>query len=118
MNPYEFPDLSNASCKGIDTEMFFPDNGVNQFAPTLKAIQKMCATCPVRKACLTYALHVEVDGIWAGTGVNQRRNLRRDLGIKAIKLHTQYTTEDMMSQTPDAIAGRKRRKKQKEGQVA
>ena len=108
-NPYEFPDLSDASCKGINTELFFPDANLNQFSPEMKTIKAMCAQCPVRKACLTYALHVEVDGIWAGTGVNQRRLLRRDLKIKAIKLHTQYTTDDMMKQTTDAIAARKRR---------
>ena len=108
-NPYEFPDLTDASCKGIDTELFFPD----KFSDQIKTIHAMCAECPVREACLTYALHVEVDGIWAGTGVTERRRLRRDLGIKAIKLHTQYTTDDMMSQTRDAISARQRRAKRK-----
>jgi WhiB family redox-sensing transcriptional regulator len=113
MNPYNFPDLSEGSCVGIDTELFFPDNGVNQFSDQMQTIRKMCAECPVRKACLTYALHVEVEGIWAGTGANQRRNIRRDLGIKAVKIHTQYTTDIMMSQTDDAIAARKKRARQK-----
>ena len=112
-NPYEFPDLTSASCKGINTELFFPDNGTNQHSDQIKTIQAMCAECPVRKACLTYALHVEVDGIWAGTGTNQRRRLRRDLGIKAIKLHTQYTTDVMMAQTDAAISARKKRARQK-----
>ena len=112
-NPYEFPDLTDASCKGISTELFFPDNGINQFSDQIKTIHAMCAECPVRKACLTYALHVEVDGIWAGTGVNQRRLLRRDLGIKAIQLHTQYTDDSMMSQTRDAISRRRLREKVK-----
>jgi WhiB family redox-sensing transcriptional regulator len=118
MNPYEFPDLSDGSCVGIDTELFFPDNGLNQFSDQMKAIRKMCAECPVAKACLTYALHVEVEGIWAGTGVNHRRLLRRDLGIKAVQIHTQYVTEEMVfKQTQDAISARKRRANRKE-QVA
>lgn len=104
-DPYEFPDLSQGSCVGIDTELFFPETGVN----TCQTIKKMCADCPVVKACLTYALHVEVDGVWAGTGVNQRQNLRRDLGIKAIQIQTQYTTDAMKSQTQYAIDARKRR---------
>jgi hypothetical protein len=109
MNPYEFPDLSNGSCVGRDTELFFPDNGVN----TCQTIKKMCAECPVVNACLTYALHVEVDGVWAGTGVNQRRLLRRDLGIKAVRIQTQYTTAIMMSQTDAAISARNKRARQK-----
>jgi WhiB family redox-sensing transcriptional regulator len=114
MNPYEFPDLSQGSCVGIDTELFFPETGVN----TCQTIKKMCAECPVAKACLTYALHVEVEGIWAGTGIVTRQKLRRDLGIKAIKIHTQYTTEAMMTQTKFAIEARKRRSKNKKENVA
>jgi hypothetical protein len=108
-NPYEFPDLSQGSCVGIDTEMFFPETGVN----TCQTIKKMCAECPVVQACLTYALHVEVDGIWAGTGTNQRRHLRRDLGIKAIQIHTQYTTDAMKAQSDAAISARRQRAKRK-----
>jgi WhiB family redox-sensing transcriptional regulator len=99
---------------GIDTEMFFPENGLNQFSDQMKMIRKMCSECPVAKACLTYALHVEVDGIWAGTGVVTRQKLRRDLGIKAVQIHTQYTTDAMkMSQTAAAISARKQRAKRK-----
>jgi hypothetical protein len=114
MNPYEFPDLSEGSCVGLSTELFFPETGVNASA----TIKKMCANCPVVKACLEYALHVEVEGIWAGTGVVTRQKLRRDLGIKAIKIHTQYTTEAMMTQTKFAIEARKRRSKNKKENVA
>jgi len=104
-DPYEFPDLSEGSCVGIDTELFFPSNGVN----TCQTIKKMCAECPVVKACLNYALHVEVDGVWAGTGVNQRRDLRRDLGIKAVQIQTQYTSDAMMGQSKTAKEARRRR---------
>ena len=104
-DPYEFPDLSNGSCVGIDTELFFPANGVN----ICQTIKKMCADCPVVKACLTYALHVEVEGVWAGTGVNQRRLLRRDLGIKAVQIQTQYTSDAMMGQSKSAKEARARR---------
>jgi len=102
---YKFPDLSDGSCVGIDTELFFPETGVN----TCQTIKKMCAQCPVFQDCLTYALYVEVDGIWAGTGVNQRRHLRRDLGIKAVRMSTQYTTDAMMGQSKTAKEARARR---------
>jgi WhiB family redox-sensing transcriptional regulator len=98
--------------------MFFPEANSNQFSDQMKTIRKMCAECPVAKACLTYALHVEVEGIWAGTGIVTRQKLRRDLGIKAIKIHTQYTTEAMMTQTKFAIEARKRRSRNKKENVA
>jgi len=104
-DPYEFPDLSEGSCVGIDTELFFPSNGVN----TCQTIKKMCAECPVVKACLNYALHVEVDGVWAGTGVVTRQKLRRDLGIKAVQIQTQYTSDAMMGQSKTAKEARRRR---------
>ena len=114
MNPYEFPDLSQGSCVGIDTELFFPEHSINQHSDQMKKVKQLCDECPVLQACLTYALHVDVDGLWAGTGVNQRRHLRRDLGIRAVMIQTQYTTDFMMSQSDVAIKGRARRKREKE----
>ena len=113
-DPYEFPDLSNGSCVGIDTEVFFPDSMLNlRYDDNYKAIKAMCASCPVFKQCLTYVLHVEVDGIWAGTGNFERRKIRTEMGIKAVKLQTQYTTDAMMSQAQDAIKARQRRAKRR-----
>ena len=114
MNPYEFPDLSQGSCVGIDTELFFPEHSINQYSDQMKKVKQLCDECPVLQACLNYALHVDVDGLWAGTGVNQRRHLRKELGIRAVMLQTQYTTDLMMSQSRAAISRRVLRRKEKE----
>ena len=63
----------DAACRGADIDLFFPvseDDG----GPA-KAI---CATCPVREACLEWAMatHQE-DGIFGGMTATERRRLRR-----------------------------------------
>lgn len=63
----------DASCRDLDTAIFFPetDEGVTD----AKAI---CATCPVRQACLEFALVTrQDDGVWGGLDENERRRLRR-----------------------------------------
>jgi WhiB family redox-sensing transcriptional regulator len=43
------------------------------------AAKDVCARCDVREQCLEFALeHREVHGVWGGTSVHQRRDIRRD----------------------------------------
>jgi WhiB family transcriptional regulator, redox-sensing transcriptional regulator len=64
---------SQASCKGIDPDLFFPDRG----AATGPA-KAVCAGCAVRADCLEYALEAsERFGIWGGMSERERRGLRR-----------------------------------------
>jgi len=63
----------DAACKGLDTGMFFPVN--DDAAGAAKAV---CAGCPVRDACLDWALTTrQEDGVWGGLTDNERRRLRR-----------------------------------------
>jgi WhiB family redox-sensing transcriptional regulator len=65
-----------ASCAGLDTEMFFPEPG----QAIERSIKKMCAACPVNADCLAYALaDASLAGVWAGTSERQRRQLRKRL---------------------------------------
>lgn len=76
----------HAACNGLDTNIFFtPRKGVaNPFAEA-KAI---CATCPVRDACLTDALNREPPssdngftsryGVWGGLTPDERKALARE----------------------------------------
>lgn len=62
-----------AACRDLDTAVFFPETegGV----ATAKAV---CATCPVRDACLDFALITrQDDGVWGGLDENERRRVRR-----------------------------------------
>ncbi len=62
-----------AACRGIDPEMFFPVT--DEDAEEAKAI---CATCPVREACLEHALaHREREGVWGGATERERRRIIR-----------------------------------------
>ena len=64
---------SQARCKGIDPDVFYP--AVEEEADEAKAI---CAECPVRLACLEFALAArERDGIWGGATEKERRRIIR-----------------------------------------
>jgi WhiB family redox-sensing transcriptional regulator len=63
----------DAACRTADTSVFFPDT--EEEAATAKAI---CAACPVREACLTFALaNRQEQGVWGGMTETERRRLRR-----------------------------------------
>lgn len=63
--------MSDALCREIDGELFFPDN------PNDNEAKKACALCQVKEPCLQYALERPVLGIWGGTNERERRQLRR-----------------------------------------
>jgi WhiB family redox-sensing transcriptional regulator len=70
---------ADAACRDLDTDIFFPDNDANA-APALE----VCASCPVRQACLDFALSTrQNDGVWGGHTETERRKLRRRLGRTA-----------------------------------
>lgn len=41
-----------------------------------KAAKAFCSGCPVRKQCLFYAVYYNLQGIWAGTTDDERKNLK------------------------------------------
>lgn len=62
-----------AACRGIDPDIFYPVS--DEDADTAKSI---CAECPVREACLEYALaNRERDGVWGGATERERRRMIR-----------------------------------------
>ena len=70
---------ADAACRDLDTDIFFPDSDA-QAGPALE----VCASCPVREACLDFALRTrQHDGVWGGHTESERRRLRRRLGRTA-----------------------------------
>ena len=68
-----------AGCRGADQDLFFPERG----ASTRKA-KAICAACPVREACLEFAIrHGERFGIWGGLSERERRKIRRQRALTA-----------------------------------
>jgi WhiB family transcriptional regulator, redox-sensing transcriptional regulator len=64
---------TRAACKGVDPDIFYPAS--DEDAEEAKAI---CAQCPVREACLEYALaNRERDGVWGGATERERRRMIR-----------------------------------------
>jgi WhiB family transcriptional regulator, redox-sensing transcriptional regulator len=63
----------SAACRGVDPEIFYPAS--DEEAAVAKAV---CASCPVRQACLEFALASrERDGVWGGATEKDRRRLLR-----------------------------------------
>ena len=62
-----------ARCRGVDPEVFYPteeDEGLEA--------KEICTLCPVRAACLEYALaRREKHGIWGGLTPRERRRVLR-----------------------------------------
>ena len=68
-----------AACRGPHTALFFPPSHFerkdDKEARESRA-KSICATCPVRKPCLAYALRIrEPHGIWGGLNEVERRAL-------------------------------------------
>ena len=71
------PDLAwheQALCAQTGADFFFPEPG----SSVLDA-KRICGMCPIRLACLEYALaHDERFGVWGGLSEKERLGLRRD----------------------------------------
>jgi len=61
-----------AACAGEDTAIFFPEPGPHARGDTALA-KAICASCPIIKECLAFALANDEYGIWGGTTDYERR---------------------------------------------
>lgn len=63
----------DASCRDVDPGIFFPERG-----QSTREAKRVCAGCPVRIECLTFALtNNERFGVWGGLSDTERRKVRR-----------------------------------------
>lgn len=70
---------TEAACRGESVDLFFP-LGTPGPGPARSARKAMaiCAGCPVRSECLSYALRTgQQYGIWGGVAEEERRRLMR-----------------------------------------
>lgn len=64
--------MASASCRSFAPAFFFPRDGAG-----VTAAIRICSTCPVRTACLEYALEHAIDhGVWGGASERERRRIR------------------------------------------
>ena len=71
--------FESAACKGVDTEMFYPNMEIYSPSEVLY-FNRMCSECPVKAACLEWALAHERHGVWAGTTPHIRSQMRKEIG--------------------------------------
>ena len=66
--------MARAACRGQGVAAFF--GGETSDPAPAKAV---CAGCPVRQECFSFALDdLALVGVWGGTTVQERRVLRRE----------------------------------------
>jgi hypothetical protein len=71
------PDWMAAGCRTADPEEWYPEGS----SRPSKAVQRICADCPIRAECLAWALERdERFGVWGGATPADRTHVRRVLG--------------------------------------
>ena len=66
-----------AACRCTDAELFFPTGSTGGALGQIEAAKSVCRSCPVKRACLHFALSTNQEaGIWGGTDEDERRKLR------------------------------------------
>ncbi len=70
---------TKAACRGPQAEAFFPPQHFERKADKRereKHAKAICASCPVRRPCLQYALDIgEAHGVWGGLNESERKSL-------------------------------------------
>jgi len=69
-----------AACRQVDPELFFPVGTTGPAIDQIGQAKGICQGCPVREACLAWAMRNGIAfGIWGGTTEEDRHLLRRTL---------------------------------------
>jgi WhiB family redox-sensing transcriptional regulator len=69
---------AHAACADVDSRLFFPVGVTGPAVGQIAAAKAVCARCPVRAACLEFAVVTNQEyGVWGGTSEEERRALRR-----------------------------------------
>lgn len=71
-----------AACKGSPVDLFMPKRGEVR---KIQAARKICADCPVLKACREYSIQAaqetDLDGVFGGWTKLERRKHMKSLGV-------------------------------------
>ncbi|MCX5136976.1 WhiB family transcriptional regulator [Streptomyces sp. NBC_00340] len=68
----------SAACRSVDPDLFFPIGNTGPAVLQIQEAKAVCQGCPVREACLDWALESgQSVGVWGGTSETERRSLAR-----------------------------------------
>ncbi|HEY0717283.1 MAG TPA: WhiB family transcriptional regulator [Streptosporangiaceae bacterium] len=68
--------MEQSACRTVEPDLFFPISGKGRSQSDAARARRICQSCPVRAACLDYALAThQSDGIWGGLTTDERRRL-------------------------------------------
>lgn len=95
-----------ASCRSVDPEIFFPTAVAGpEFEAQVSLAKTVCAGCPVREQCLTWALTRQSDGIAGGMTEHERRHeLARRRGRRRGRLPRPRTPQRPVGATRAEVA--------------
>ena len=70
---------ARAACQELPAELFFPAGELEEQAvEQAEEAKAVCGECPVKTACLEFALATNQPyGIWGGANASERRSIRR-----------------------------------------
>jgi WhiB family transcriptional regulator, redox-sensing transcriptional regulator len=72
-----------AACRNLDPDLFFPIGTTGPSVSQIAEAKQVCLTCPVRNACLNWAVsHYQDYGIWGGTTELERQALRTAVNLR------------------------------------
>ena len=68
----------SAAYRFLETDLFFPIGKTGLAVAEVQRAEAVCASCPVRPPCLTFALDThQGSGIWGGYDEDERRGMLR-----------------------------------------
>lgn len=72
------PNWEYAACRQVDPELFFPVGHTLGWSKQIEQAKQVCNRCPMRSACLEWALSTgQWSGVWGGMTETERRTLAR-----------------------------------------
>lgn len=64
----------DAACQTVDPDLFFPVSSLGPGRDEVARAKAICASCPVRRQCLQFALATrQAHGVWGGLTEEERR---------------------------------------------
>jgi hypothetical protein len=71
-------------CATTDPELFFPERN-NNYLKITEIAKGLCRTCPLQSACLEYAVHTDLEGIWGATNEKERKAMQKERKIEPFR---------------------------------